>query len=134
MRLLIPFCAALAVFPASAQVHRSQDHAFRVVEVVRGLEQPWGLAFLPDGRLLVTEKEGRLRLVAKDGTLDPRPIAGLPAVAVHGQGGLMDVAVHPRFQHNQRMVFGETRQQKDVAVEVVLAGRLWTPLTEKVNA
>jgi glucose/arabinose dehydrogenase len=124
MRLLIPFCAALAAFPASAQVHRSQDHAFRVVEVVRGLEQPWGLAFLPDGRLLVTEKEGRLRLVAKDGTLDPRPIAGLPAVAVHGQGGLMDVAVHPRFQHNQLVYVSFAARGADGVGTEVARGRL----------
>ncbi|MDH4173581.1 MAG: PQQ-dependent sugar dehydrogenase, partial [Betaproteobacteria bacterium] len=99
MRALIALLAALAALPATAQVHRAADHAFRVVELVRGLEQPWALAFLPDGRMLVTEKAGRLRIV-KDGRLDPQPVAGLPEVAVHGQGGLMDVALHPRFKDN----------------------------------
>ena len=99
MRLLIPIIAALASLPAAAEVFRSELHAFRVVEVVRGLEQPWSLAFLPDGRMLVTEKAGRLRVV-KDGTLDPRPLEGLPEVTVHGQGGLMDVALHPNFKDN----------------------------------
>ncbi|MGH8721723.1 MAG: PQQ-dependent sugar dehydrogenase, partial [Burkholderiales bacterium] len=91
--------ALAAALPAAAQVYRSEDHALRVVELVRGLEQPWALAFLPDGRMLVTEKAGRLRIVS-DGRLDPRPVAGLPEVALYGQGGLMDVALHPRFKDN----------------------------------
>jgi glucose/arabinose dehydrogenase len=91
--------AALA-FPAAAQIERSEEHSFRVVELTRGLEQPWSLAFLPDGRMLVTEKAGRLRFVGKDFKPDPQPIAGLPQVTVHGQGGLMDVALHPRFAEN----------------------------------
>ncbi|MBI2297182.1 MAG: PQQ-dependent sugar dehydrogenase, partial [Betaproteobacteria bacterium] len=60
---------------------------------------PWGLAFLPDGRMLVTERPGRLRIV-KDGRLDPQPVAGLPQATAYGQGGLMDVALHPRFSEN----------------------------------
>jgi len=99
MRILFAVLSLATALPAFAQAHRAQDHAFRVVEVVRGLEQPWGLAFLPDGRMLVTEKGGRLRVVA-DGKLDPRPVAGMPEVAVHGQGGLMDVALHPKFAEN----------------------------------
>jgi glucose/arabinose dehydrogenase len=98
-RLVAAALAALVALPAAAQVHRSAAHDFRVVEVVSGLEQPWALAFLPDGRMLVTEKAGRLRVV-KDGRLDPRPLASLPEVAVYGQGGLMDVALHPRFAEN----------------------------------
>jgi glucose/arabinose dehydrogenase len=98
-RLVAAALAALAALPAAAQTIRSEAHAFRVVELVRGLEQPWALAFLPDGRMLVTEKAGRLRVV-EDGRLDPRPVAGLPEFAVYGQGGLMDVAPHPRFREN----------------------------------
>ena len=98
-RLVALALAALVALPAASQVHRSAAHGFRVVEVASGLEQPWSLAFLPDGRMLVTEKAGRLRIV-KDGKLDPRPIAGLPEISVHGQGGLMDVALHPRFKEN----------------------------------
>jgi glucose/arabinose dehydrogenase len=81
---------------AEPRVVRSERHAFRVVVLVEGLEHPWGLAFLPDGRLLVTERPGRLRLVA-NGRLDPQPIGNLPAIAVRGQGGLLDVALHPRY-------------------------------------
>jgi len=98
-RLVAAALLAVLALPAAAQIQRSELHAFRVVELVRGLEQPWSLAFLPDGRMLVTEKAGRLRVV-KDGRLDPQPVAGLPEVAVYGQGGLMDVALHPRFKEN----------------------------------
>ncbi|HRZ53242.1 MAG TPA: PQQ-dependent sugar dehydrogenase [Candidatus Contendobacter sp.] len=85
---------------AAEPVITSEEHDFRVVVLTRGLEHPWGLAFLPDGRLLVTERPGRLRLVAADGTLDPRPVEGLPPIAARGQGGLLDVALHPRFAEN----------------------------------
>jgi len=85
---------------AAEPVISSEEHDFRVVVATRGLEHPWGLAFLPDGRFLVTERPGRLRLVAADGTLDPRPVEGLPPIAPHGQGGLLDVALHPQFAEN----------------------------------
>jgi glucose/arabinose dehydrogenase len=88
------------VVHAAEPVISSAEHDFRVVVLTRGLEHPWGLAFLPDGRLLVTERPGRLRLVAADGTLDPRPVEGLPPIAAQGQGGLLDVALHPQFAEN----------------------------------
>jgi glucose/arabinose dehydrogenase len=62
---------------------------------------PWSLAFLPNGDMLVTEKPGRLRLVRGNGTLEPAPIAGTPQVLAMGQGGLLDVALHPRFAENR---------------------------------
>ena len=68
----------------------------KVETVAQGLDQPWGFAFLPDGRMLVTEKRGRLRIVAKDGVIS-EPIEGVPEVIVHGQGGLLDVAHDPAF-------------------------------------
>jgi glucose/arabinose dehydrogenase len=94
--------AALALFPpvSQGQTITTQEHVVRVVKVVEGLEYPWGLAFLPDGRMLVTERPGRLRIVGKDGKLDPQPVAALPAIAAHGQGGLLDVVLHPRFLQN----------------------------------
>jgi glucose/arabinose dehydrogenase len=60
---------------------------------------PWGLDFLPDGRILVTEKAGRLRIIEK-GKLLPDPVTGVPAVLDKGQGGLLDVAVHPDYAKN----------------------------------
>jgi glucose/arabinose dehydrogenase len=81
------------------QVVSTEDYRIRVVTVVGGLEHPWGLAFLPDGRMLVTERPGRLRIV-KDGVLDPEPVAGVPDVAAVGQGGLLDIALHPDYASN----------------------------------
>jgi glucose/arabinose dehydrogenase len=94
--------AAFAVAAAAgAQTIRTEEHALRAVTVAGGLDHPWSVAFLPDGRMLVTERPGRLRLVGRDGRLDPRAIEGLPPnIAEHGQGGLLDVALHPKFAEN----------------------------------
>jgi len=73
---------------------------YRVATVATGLDHPWSVAFLPDGRALVTERAGRLRVIA-DGRLTPKPIAGVPPVYVEGQGGLFDVTPHPRFAENR---------------------------------
>ena len=92
---------ASATSPGAYTVQQTERHAVRVTILTDGLEHPWSLAFLPDGRMLVTERPGRLRYVEADGTLDPTPIEGLPAaVAEAGQGGLHDVALHPDFAHN----------------------------------
>ena len=71
----------------------------RVAPFVSGLVNPWSIAFLPDGTMLVTEKPGRLRIV-RNGTLDPTPVAGVPEVFTTGQGGLLEVSVHPRYAEN----------------------------------
>jgi glucose/arabinose dehydrogenase len=76
----------------------------RVVPVARGLVNPWSLAFLPDGTLLVTEKEGRLRAI-RGGVLDPKPIPGVPVVRVQGRSGLLDVLLHPQFATNHFIYF-----------------------------
>ena len=81
----------------------AEQHKIRVSVVARGLSHPWSLAFLPDGAMLVTERPGRLRII-RNGVLDPKPIAGVPAVRTDGNGGLMDVALHPRFAEN-RLVY-----------------------------
>lgn len=114
---------ALAVPPALAEVQRSEEHAFRVVEVARDLKQPWSLAFLPDGRMLVTEKAGQLRIL-QDGKLDPRPVEGLPEVTVHGQGGLMDVALHPRFADNGLVYLSYAARGADGVGTEVARGKL----------
>ncbi|OFZ98079.1 MAG: glucose dehydrogenase [Betaproteobacteria bacterium RIFCSPLOWO2_02_67_12] len=119
--VLALLATALLALPAAAQTIQSEEHAFRLVELVRGLEQPWSLAFLPDGRMLVTEKAGRLRIV-KDGKLEPQAVAGLPEVAVHGQGGLLDVALHPRFAENGLLYLSYAARGADgVGTEVVRA-------------
>ncbi len=101
IRTALLFAALLAAAPvAHAQVVQTREHAVRVVTVTEGLDHPWGLAFLPDGRMLVTERPGRMRLVGGDGKLDPAPVAGLPRVDAQGQGGLLDVALHPKYRDN----------------------------------
>ena len=75
----------------------------RLTTVVGGLEHPWGMAWLPDGAMLITERPGRLRLV-RDGELVDSPITGVPDVFAQGQGGLLDVALHPDFAEN-RLVY-----------------------------
>lgn len=75
----------------------------RVVTVASGLSYPWGLAFLPEGDMLVTERTGALRLVSRNGHLSP-PLTGLPAILVQGQGGLLDIALDPDFTRN-RLVY-----------------------------
>jgi glucose/arabinose dehydrogenase len=100
-RLLTLICLVAAVTaPAHAQTVQSEKHAFRVVTLVRGLQNPWSIAFLLDGRMLVTEREGRIRIVSKDFKLDPKPVEGLPEIVASGQGGLFDVVLHPQFEKN----------------------------------
>jgi aldose sugar dehydrogenase len=79
------------------------QHQIRL-NVIKGFNQPWSMAFLPDGSILVTERPGRLRIV-RDGVLDPNPVAGVPQVQAAGLAGLMDLALHPRFRENQFVYF-----------------------------
>ncbi len=96
----------------------------RAETFARGLENPWALAFLPDGRLLVTERPGRLRLVGRDGALS-EPLAGVPAVAARGQGGLLDVAVDPGFAANRLVYLSFSEPGEDgTAGTSVARGRL----------
>jgi glucose/arabinose dehydrogenase len=79
------------------------QHQIRLT-VIKGFNQPWSMAFLPDGAILVTERPGRLRIV-RDGVLDPNPVAGMPQVQAQGIAGLMDIALHPRFTENKLIYF-----------------------------
>jgi glucose/arabinose dehydrogenase len=96
---------ALALFAGAGacqdpgHVQPTGETRIAVTTVVGGLEHPWGLAFLPDGRMLVTERPGRLRYVSADGKLS-EPVTGVPAVAAVNQGGLLDVALDPAFATN----------------------------------
>ena len=101
--------ACLAAIPALAQTGAPRSPtpspeagAARAHTVARGLEHPWGLAFLPDGRMLVTERPGRLRVVDRDGRLS-EPLGAVPRVLARGQGGLLDVALDPGFAENRRI-------------------------------
>jgi glucose/arabinose dehydrogenase len=79
---------------------KQQPSGYTLVPVVNNLEHPWGMAWLPNGDILITERPGRLRIV-RNGTLDPTPIGGVPAVLASGQGGLLDMAIHPNFNETR---------------------------------
>ena len=102
---LLGAAAAAIAIAAYAQAPRSPtpratSPGVRVETIARGLEHPWALAFMPDGRLLVTERPGRVRVVTFDGRVSA-PLAGVPAVYARGQGGLLDVALDPNFAKNR---------------------------------
>ncbi len=88
----------LADGPIAMQSAEPAHRDLRIV-VMKGLSHPWGMAFLPDGGILVTERGGQLRVV-RNGVVAPAPIAGVPMVAAGGLNGLMDIALHPRFAEN----------------------------------
>src|SRR3954466_5445728 len=101
LRCSVLVCVAFVVASLPARAQQPQrlktEKAEIVVETVaRGLDHPWGLTFLPDGRMLVTERPGRLRIVSTDGQVSP-PLGGVPRVYVRDQGGLLDVALDPKF-------------------------------------
>lgn len=90
---------AAAVWATPKIVRRFDMQGMKPVTVAKGLEFPWALAFLPDGRMLVTERPGRMRIVTMDGKLGT-PFTGLPPVLAEGEGGLLDVALDPKFKEN----------------------------------
>lgn len=92
------------------QAEKTKLHSYRIESVVdEGLKTPWAIDWLPDGRALITEKDGRLR-VLKDGKLLPEPITGIPESRSHGQGGLMEVAHDPDYASNGWIYLGYTHQ------------------------
>jgi len=101
MKIAFLCLVLLAAGPlAAAEVIQTREHRLAITTLTPGLERPWGLAFLPDGRMLVTERPGRMRVVGKDGKLDPVPVGGLPRIDAQGQGGLLDVVLHPKYRDN----------------------------------
>lgn len=107
--------------------------AFDVVTVAEGLAAPWGMTFLPSGKMLVTEKAGQLRVVAADGTLSP-PVEGLPPVDPRGQGGLLDVALDPAFATNQLIYWSFSEPQAERMNNTAVArGKFVDGVTPKVE-
>ena len=99
--LLLPVAQAVSAAP---QTFPSSAGELTVETVAGGLVHPWSLAFLPDGRMLVTERPGRMRIVSRDGNLSA-PLVGVPQVSAHGQSGLLDVALDRAFAQNQTIYF-----------------------------
>lgn len=136
IRPMLAFAAATALAPGvpllmAPAVAAPPVVAFEVPEEpglaatvwARGLAHPWGLAFLPDGRALVTERDGRLRIVSRDGRVGP-PVAGVPQVAAIGQGGLLDVALHPDFARNGLVYLAHSVGTREANLTAVSRGRL----------
>ncbi|GAA4523108.1 PQQ-dependent sugar dehydrogenase [Chelativorans composti] len=122
-RLSLVSLAAMLASPALAvdEVFETEGPSIRVQTVVNGLSHPWGLAFLPDGTMLVTERSGNLRLVT-DRLSDP--IAGVPEVDARGQGGLLDVALDPAFEQNRLVYLSYAEAGEGGNSTAVARGRL----------
>ncbi len=114
---------ALAMPGAKAEGAAASNRPIRLVEVARGLEHPWGMAFLPDGQLLVTERPGRLRIVGPAGEISG-PLAGVPKVDAVGQGGLLDVAIDPDFATSRLVYLSYAEPRGDANATAVARGRL----------
>ncbi len=124
--------------PAVAGQHRAPEQktnvAFNVVTVTEGLVNPWSLTWLPDGRMLVTERPGRLRIVSADGKTMSEPVAGLPMVDSRGQGGLLDVSLDPAFQKNQLIYWSYAEPREGGANNTAVArGKLVVGAAPKVE-
>src|SRR3954471_6626727 len=94
-----PAAQPTTVADPNGQVIKSEKQTFKIEVVAREIETPWAIAFLPDGRLLITERPGRLRIVEK-GKLLPEAVKGTPKVWEKQDGGLLDVEVHPQYAKN----------------------------------
>lgn len=126
--LLSFFAAAAAPQLAPSPEFESASGRLKLVTVASGLDHPWSFAFLPDGAMLVTERPGRLRVLSPQGKLS-KPVAGVPEVSAVGQGGLLDVALHPRFAET-RLVFLSFAEPRDGGnATSVMRGRLSEDLT-----
>ncbi|WMT91136.1 PQQ-dependent sugar dehydrogenase [Pelagibacterium sp. H642] len=124
-------CATALVTPALAQTYETEHGAVTLEPFVEGLEFPWGLVFLPDESMLVTERPGNLRHVTANGEIS-EPIAGVPEVVYEGQGGLLDVALDPEFETNRYVYlsFAEAGQEEGTNSTAVARGVLSEDMTE----
>jgi len=110
----------------------AEGQRIRVVVYASGLSHPWSAAFLPDGGMLVTERDGRLRLIRSGGTLDPKPVEGLPTVRRAGLSGLMDVTLHPQFASNRFVYLSYAKPLNEKESVLAVARGRWngSALTE----
>jgi glucose/arabinose dehydrogenase len=124
LRSILPLLLMLLPFREGiAQTYESEHYRLRVATVAEGLERPWSLAWLPDGRMLVTERPGRLRIVSADGRLSD-PVKGVPEVDDNGQGGLLDILVDPGFAENRTVYFSFAEPSPDGSGTAVVRAEL----------
>jgi aldose sugar dehydrogenase len=110
--------------PQFPQVYETAEQKIRVELLAEGLANPWSIAFLPDGALLITERAGRLRIL-RNGTLDPQPIAGTPEVKITTLGGLLEVLLHPRFADNRLIYLSYSKAgEENLSTTAIARGRL----------
>jgi len=102
-------CVCLLAAPAGAKTFASKHYRLETVTVAKGLRSPWGLAFLPSGAMIVTERAGGIRIVSPGGQVSPR-LAGMPAVYAHGQGGMLDVALDARLTNEVQFLYDQELQ------------------------
>ncbi len=124
LRLLLFLILPAPLQSLAQEIVESEKTSFRYEILTQGLSHPWSLAFLPDGRMLVTERGGNLRTIDATGRLDPVPISGLPPIRQHGQGGLLDVVLHPDFQSNRLVYFSFAEKGREGYGTAVARGRL----------
>ena len=118
------FLCTLFSLEIHAQTMRSANHDYQVTTVAEGLQNPWAIAFLPDGDILVTERPGRLRII-RDGELLDDAVPGVPEVLAEGQGGLLDVMPHPDFANNRLIYlsFSKPIAGEEGATTAIVRGR-----------
>ncbi|GAB4176584.1 MAG: PQQ-dependent sugar dehydrogenase [Terrimicrobiaceae bacterium] len=119
---ILVFAASSCLSPAD-EVIRSEKASFRPEVVVEGLKNPWGMVFLPNGRLLVTERPGALRIV-ENGQLLPEPVKGIPEVFAVGQGGLLDIELHPNHASNGWIYLAYSEPKPGGGMTKIVRGRL----------
>jgi glucose/arabinose dehydrogenase len=112
-----------ALHAQETPVQRSEHHAFRIVTVAADLQNPWSMVWLPNGDMLLTERPGRLRII-RNGALLPDPVPGVPEVRARGQGGLLDLALHPDFANNRLLYISYSKPNAEgLGTTAVVRGR-----------
>src|SRR5687767_15090758 len=112
-----------AMVTTHAQVFETSAHKINIVTIAEGLSNPWSLAFLPNGDMLVTERTGGLRVI-KAGVLQQEPIAGTPEVKYRFHAGMMDVALHPKFAENHLLYLTYAKPKDNLTTAALMRARL----------
>lgn len=124
--VLVLAAAVWLIFPREmviAREYKAASKEFTLEVVAKGLTYPWGMAFLPDGRVLVSERGGQLRVVTKEGNVSA-PLEGVPAVSARGQGGLLGLALDPHFTQNRKIYFSYSEPEGDMSGTAVASAEL----------
>jgi glucose/arabinose dehydrogenase len=123
LALLAWLCGGAFAWAEEAAVTSSEEHAFKAETWIQGLEAPWGMVKLPDGRFLVTERPGRLRII-ENGMLQEAPVTGTPEVWARGQGGLLDIELHPHYAENGWIYLSIAKPLEKGALTSIVRGKL----------